>query len=42
VNGQRVTDAVPLGDGDEVRLGSITLVFGNLAEPRPTETLTSR
>jgi DNA-binding winged helix-turn-helix (wHTH) protein len=41
VNGKKVAGQVPLTDGDEVRLGSVTLVYRNLAAPRPTATVTT-
>ncbi len=38
VNGQRVEGAAPLHDGDEVRLGTITLTYRNLNAPGTTIT----
>ena len=39
VNGTKVSGAAPLTDGDEVRIGSITLTFRNISAPRPTATV---
>jgi DNA-binding winged helix-turn-helix (wHTH) protein len=39
VRGVRVTTPVPLEDGDEIRLGSITLFFRTLQDPGSTETM---
>jgi DNA-binding winged helix-turn-helix (wHTH) protein len=39
VNGTKVGGVYPLTDGDEVRLGSITLTFRNVSAPRPTATV---
>ena len=39
VNGTKVSGVLPLTDGDEVRLGSVTLTFRNVAAARPTLTV---
>jgi pSer/pThr/pTyr-binding forkhead associated (FHA) protein len=41
VRGERVSAAVRLSDGDDVRIGSVVLRFRQQAGPRSTMTLTS-
>lgn len=42
VNGRKVEGSVHLEDGDEVRLGTITLTFRNLKAPGSTATVRGR
>lgn len=41
LNGQRITKPMRLGDGDEVRLGAIVLIFRISSDLDPTESLSS-
>ncbi|MBE3097081.1 MAG: winged helix-turn-helix domain-containing protein [Planctomycetes bacterium] len=42
VGGVRVTGAVPVTDGDHLKIGSVILTFRSLATPAPTATIASR
>jgi pSer/pThr/pTyr-binding forkhead associated (FHA) protein len=39
LNGTRITTAAPLADGDEIRLGAVTLTFRASSNTSPTETI---
>jgi DNA-binding winged helix-turn-helix (wHTH) protein len=39
LNGTRITTAEPLADGDEIRLGTVTLTFRTSSGTTPTETI---